>query len=352
MIDRVVIVGAGVFGASLAWWLAREGVQVHLIDQYEPGDPRATSGGETRLFRCSHGDDRLYSAMARRARELWPEVGPGLYEETGMAWFARSEDGWEAHSETVLRELGIPCERVELPGVNGEDLAFTLFEPEAGVLRAAAATAALAAGAVEHGATFERRRVPAGERFDALTVWACGIWLGPLFGLPIRCTRQCLFFYDADFGELPAWVDYDGAMYGTPDVDDLGIKMAPDGEGPLLDPEAEVPVPRAGQRGERDARAYLAHRVPGCAGAPLKGAVGCRYELSPDSHFMVGEVEPGVWVLGGGSGHGFKHGPALAERVARCLDGTEAPPDVWRLGNRAPGRSLRTAGSNSGRWSG
>ena len=54
---RAVIVGAGTFGASLAWWLARGGHDVTLVDQFEPGDPRATSGGESRLIRCGHGPD-------------------------------------------------------------------------------------------------------------------------------------------------------------------------------------------------------------------------------------------------------------------------------------------------------
>ena len=67
--DSIVIVGAGTFGASLAWWLAREGVQVTLVDQFEPGDRRATSGGETRLIRCGHGADPGYTESARRARD-------------------------------------------------------------------------------------------------------------------------------------------------------------------------------------------------------------------------------------------------------------------------------------------
>ena len=64
--DSIVIVGAGTVGASLAWYLARDGVEVTLVDQFEPGDRRATSGGETRLIRCGHGDDPGYTASARR----------------------------------------------------------------------------------------------------------------------------------------------------------------------------------------------------------------------------------------------------------------------------------------------
>src|SRR5687768_6053979 len=115
---RVVIVGAGTFGASLAWWLAGRGDDVVLVDQFEPGDVRATSGGETRLIRCSHGPDADYSAMARRARTLWRELeaetGATLLTECGISWFAHSEDGWEATSEATLRALGIPVSHQEV----------------------------------------------------------------------------------------------------------------------------------------------------------------------------------------------------------------------------------------------
>src|SRR3954454_2024969 len=109
---RVVIVGAGAFGASLAWWLAGRGDEVVLVDQFEPGDRRATSGGETRLIRCSHGADADYTTMARRARTLWraleAESGQSLMVECGMAWFAHASDGWEAASQRTLAAHGIP----------------------------------------------------------------------------------------------------------------------------------------------------------------------------------------------------------------------------------------------------
>src|SRR3954453_10817340 len=91
-VHRVVIVGAGTFGASLAWWLAGRGDEVVLVDQFEPVDVRATSGGETRLIRCAHGRGDADAAMARRARRLWKhlekEAGARLLHETGVLWFA------------------------------------------------------------------------------------------------------------------------------------------------------------------------------------------------------------------------------------------------------------------------
>src|SRR3954469_10988537 len=104
---EVVIVGAGAFGASLAWTLARAGEAVTLVDQFEPGDSRASSGGETRLLRFSHGAGAEYTESARRAQALWRELeaetGEDLIAETGLAWFAHSEDGWEGRSHGVLQ---------------------------------------------------------------------------------------------------------------------------------------------------------------------------------------------------------------------------------------------------------
>ena len=160
----VVIVGAGTFGASLAWWLARLGEHVTLVDQFEPGDRRASSGGETRLYRCAHGPDADYGDGSPRADALWRELeeesGEELLVECGMAWFAQREDGWEAESERTLAAQGIPAERLDVasaaslyPSFRGDDLAFVLLEPEGGVLRAQRAVRALAAQAVARGDT-------------------------------------------------------------------------------------------------------------------------------------------------------------------------------------------------------
>jgi sarcosine oxidase len=384
---QIVIIGAGTFGASLAWTLARAGEDVVLVDQFEPGDRRATSGGESRLIRCSHGGDALYTASARRARALWRELeaecGEELMVEIGMAWFAQREDGWEAESERAMTAQGIPCERLDpadaaklFPSLGTDDLEFVLYEPEAGVVRAQRAVQALARQTVAHGARLVRGRalpdgdaavitgsaaaaascgaMGAGEQRlegDAI-VWACGPWLNGLFGelVPLSVTRQELLFFDGGPAwrspGVPGWVDYDLAMYGTGDLDELGVKAALDREGPPLEPDADLPAAGAT---EQEVRAYLARRFPALAGAPLKEGRCCRYELSADSNFIAArhpELDR-TWILGGGSGHGFKHGPALAERVSDALRGGEPLPERFGLGARAVGRSFRTAGSGA-----
>jgi sarcosine oxidase len=367
-----VIVGAGVFGASLAWRLARAGTEVTLVDQFDPGDPRTTSGGESRLIRCGHGPDRDYAASARRAHALWRELeaesGDELLIECGLTWFAHRDDGWEARTIPVFEALGIPYERLPpeagaelFPSYSPAGLEFLLHEPEAGVLRAQRAVRALARQAAAHGARLERgvarperdaARLDDGRVLEAdVVVWACGAWLGRLFGehVAIRSTCQELFFFDGGpawaAADVPAYVDFDQAIYGTRDIDELGVKAAPDFDGPPLDPDAELPP--ASAAGEAVARRFLAERFPALAGAPLAGSKCCRYELSPDAHFVAAPhpEHPSVWLLGGGSGHGFKHGPAVAEQLAPALAGAEPPPPRFALGRRGVAGMLRTGGA-------
>jgi glycine/D-amino acid oxidase-like deaminating enzyme len=368
MARSLVVVGAGVFGASLARHCARAGWAVTLVERVAPGHVRAGSGAESRLIRCAHGDDEWHARSARRALALWREVDPALVVECGLVWLARRDDGWEAASERALGRLGIPCRRVDprelFPSVATDDLAFALLEPEAGVLRAREATRRLVEQALAAGAEL----VPADARPDGAAaalgngrrlegdrvVWACGAWLPSLFPgvVDLRITQQDVFFFGADAAwrtpGVPGWVDYDGAAYGVGDLDGRGVKVCPDVEGPDFNPETgrRVPLPEH----ERLARAYLARRFPALADAPLVGTRTCQYELTADTSFVVAphpEHGERVWLLGGGSGHGFKHGPALAERLERWIAGDEPPEPRFGLGPRQADRGLRTAGSHT-----
>jgi sarcosine oxidase len=378
-----IVIGAGVFGASVADRLARGGWEVTLVDRFEPGHPRAESGGETRLIRCCHGPEVFYARSARRALELWRELGGGVLVESGVTWFARREDGWEADGERVLRGAGIPVERMSpeegarlFPSVAVDDLAFVLHEAEAGVLRAADGVRALVRRAREAGARSvraearpdgERVRVAAGEAAPSggeaaaasreaagrtleadFVVWACGAWLGKLFPelVSMRVTFQELVLFEAPpEWNGSGWVDFDAAFYGHSRVEGVGFKVGPDMDGAEADPDTRSL--EATPDAIATARKYLAHRFPALADAPLAGAPGCHYGLTPDGQFLFARhpEHDNVWLLGGGSGHGYKHGPALAEHVAAVLGGTQQPEPRFALGERAPTRSLRTAGA-------
>ena len=356
---NAAIVGAGIFGASLAHRLARDGWDVALYERHEPGHPGAASAGESRLIRYAHGADAWYTRSAWRARELWRELeaetGRELLVEAGIAWFARSDDGWEAESERVLRAEGIPVERLEpeaglelFPSFDPGDLSFILWEPSAGVLRARQATLATVEAAERAGVRLTRENVTPGAVQADVVVWACGAWLPELFELPIRVTKQDTLYFSADGWStppMPAWVDYEQAIYGHGDLDELGIKVAPDAEGPSFDPEhGERTV---SPETEPQARAYLGERFPQLKDAPLAGSAVCQYALTTDTNFVIARrpEHDREWILGGGSGHGFKHGPALAEYAARVVTGETDPGAQFGLGARERGRSLRTAGT-------
>jgi sarcosine oxidase len=358
-----VVVGAGSFGSALADRLVAEGWDVTLVDRFEPADPRAESGGETRLIRCSHGPNALYPRLARRAWELWRELGGGVLVESGAAWFARAEHGWEADSERVLREQGIPVERLEpaeganlFPSLDTRDLAFVLHEPEAGVLRAGDGVRALVARARAGGLRLERgdarpdgAAVTLGDRrLEAdQVVWACGAWLATLFPeqVDLRVTRQDVVLFDAPpaWARAPAWVDFDAGFYGHGLVEPYGLKVASDREGAPVDPDRRPS--EAAHASLAAARDYLAHRFPALGGQRIRSAPVCHYSLTADAGFLFARhpEHQRVWLLGGGSGHGFKHGPAMAEHAAAALAGRAEPEPRFGLGEREPATPLRTA---------
>lgn len=373
MTDRptAVVVGAGVFGAATTLALVRDGWDVTLLERATPGHAAASSGGESRLLRSSHGTNRWYTELAWRAHAGWREVeqesGRDVLAETGLIWFARDADGWEADSQRVLSAVGVPVERLtpervaELyPSVRTDDLVFGLWEPHAGVLRAATGTRALAELAVRAGATLRvgmdarpdgtAVRVDDGLLHADRVVWACGPWLGPLFPgrLELSVTQQdtCWFAAPAAWraDRVPAWVDFTGAAYGTGDLDGHGFKCSTDRQGPPFDPDRDDRLPRPEHI--EAARDILAHRFPALTGAPLQGTRTCQYTTTVDTGFVIAPLEDDhvVWVAGGGSGHAFKHGPALGTYVAEVVAGSRAPDERFGVSTRTPSGSLRTAG--------
>jgi glycine/D-amino acid oxidase-like deaminating enzyme len=177
-------------------------------------------------------------------------------------------------------------------------------------------------------------------------VWACGAWLPALFPehVELRISRRDVFFLGVggEWAGRPGFCDYDEGFYGHGDLGGLGMKIAPDLPGDRVDPDTldRTPLPS----NERLSREYAARRFPALADAPVIGARVCQYTLTGDTHFLVAQhpEQPRWWLVGGGSGHGFKHGPALGEYVADCIEGHCAPEPFHALGPREGQASMRT----------
>ena len=354
----VAVVGAGVFGAWAAYQLKRLGARVVLIDQYGAGNSRASSGGETRVIRMGYGPDEIYSRSAQRSFTLWQDLSTQtqqtLFHRTGILWLAREEDSYSISTLATLSKIGTvfhKLTRTELehcyPQIQFDEIAWAILEPDSGVLMARQAVRAVVTEAQKNGVIHFHDSVlpPQGRGWlqsvatlgnmnvSAKTfVFSCGPWLPKVFpevlGELIRVTRQEVFFFGVPAGDarftppqMPVWIDFTDLVYAIPDVSSRGFKIAIDAHGPEFDPDSGERV--ITREGLSAVRRYLAQRVPALANAPLLESRVCQYENTSNGDFLIDRHPDweNVWILGGGSGHGFKHGPAVGEYMAGLILG-------------------------------
>ncbi len=359
--SRVAVIGAGAFGGWTALYLLRRGVQVTLLDAWGPANSRASSGDETRVIRGTYGPNQPYTKMAARAMQLWKEHETRwrrqLLHGNGVLWMAAAgDDHFERGSLPLLREAGIAYEELSTddiaerwPQINLEGVRWGIYEPDGGFLEARASCQAVVEEFVAEGGEYKQTAVLArdlergigdgvsladGSRLVAdQYVFACGPWMGKLFpdtiGNKIRATKQDVFFFGTPSGDdrfseekLPVWADHrDRFMYGipgnlSPENRGRGFKIADDSRGPDFDPTTGERM--ASAECLKTVREYMGFRFPAMKNAPLVETRVCQYEDTPDHHFIIDRhpAADNVWLVGGGSGHGFKHGPALGEMLA------------------------------------
>jgi sarcosine oxidase len=369
---HIAVIGAGAFGGWTALHLLERGARVTLLDAWGPGNSRASSGGETRVMRGTYGPDQPYTKMAARALKLWAKYERRwkrrFLHRTGVLWMApEHDDTFERDSIKSLRvakiefqELSAAQMRTRWPQINFEGIEWGIFEPECGYLDARASCQAVVEAFVAAGGKYRQAAVIAdglesgplrslalsdGSRLKAdCYVFACGPWLGKLFpqavGDLVQATKQDIFFFGTPAGDdrfsdahLPVWGDHrDHFFYGIPGSDRRGFKIADDTRGPKFDPTSGERV--VSQETLQRIREYVGFRFPALKDAPLVETRVCQYEQTPDSHFVIDRhpMAANVWIVGGGSGHGFKHGPALGEMVAELILKDREADAIWRLG--------------------
>jgi monomeric sarcosine oxidase len=364
MFYDVAVIGAGVLGAWSAYQLRLTGASVLLLDAYGPGNSRASSGGESRIIRLGYGPDEIYSRSAQRSLALWQQLfekTEPLFHKTGVLWLAREHDAYCEATLATLQRLNANFERLDqnelirrFPQLERGPTSWAILEPDSGVLMARRAVQAVVSQARLNGVEYveeaivqpqqsqgkvESIRTLSGKEITAgQFVFACGPWLPKLFpellSELIYVTRQEVVFVgvppgDDSFsrGVMPAWIDFNDLVYGLPNVDGRGFKIAIDAHGAEFDPDlGERVVSVAGLKAVRE---YLAKRVPRLANAPVMETRVCQYENTSNGDFLIDRhpAFENVWIVGGGSGHGFKHGPVVGEYVTRMIagDGLKEP---------------------------
>jgi glycine/D-amino acid oxidase-like deaminating enzyme len=264
-------------------------------------------------------------------------------------------------SRETLRKAQVPFRDLSAgdlarlyPQIHTDPGTVAILEPGSGALMARQAVQLLLELFIARGGTYRlaAARPPRGHgRLDRIItsgdesisadayVFACGPWLGKI--LPdvleqrIFPTRQEVFFFgipagDRRFGSphMPVWLDFsdDRGMYGFPDLESRGLKVAFDNHGPAFDPDSGNRIVTAEKIAA--ARAYVAERFPALRDSPIVESRVCQYENTSSGDFLIDRhpAFDNVWIAGGGSGHGFKHGPAIGEYVAARVTGASTPP--------------------------
>jgi len=354
------VIGAGVFGSWVAYHLQQAGLRVALIDAYGAANNRASSGDESRIIRMGYGADEIYTRWSHGSLAVWREfferIGrPELFRRTGVLWMARENDPYTMATLRTLERAGVNFERLRrddlerrYPQINFGEITWAIYEPMSGALMARRAVQSVADFVAQNGGDYLIESVVAptgsgrlnevvtraGSRIGAdVFIFACGPWLPKLFPALLRDrihpTRQEVYYFgvpggDARFAppQMPTWIDFGAEIYGLPDLENRGFKLALDRHGAAIDPDTAERVVTEDLLGE--ARAFLAERFPAMADAPLVESRVCQYENTSNGDFLIDRHPDfdNVWLVGGGSGHGFKHGPALGAYVgARIVEG-------------------------------
>jgi sarcosine oxidase len=372
---HIAVIGAGVFGAWTAHHLRQRGHRVTLIDALGPAHSRASSGGESRLTRAAYGKDSIYTRMALDSLAQWKALsaiaGLPIFIPAGILFFFPTEEAYLADSVAAHRKLKLPSELLtpremarRFPMIDFDGVKAGLFEPGFGALMARRSVQTLVQQFVRDGGSYLRGAVRApsatkasldtvtltsGERISAdRFVFALGPWLPKIFpdllGRRIVATRQEVFFFappagDRRFlpGAMPGWADFNGGdiFYGFPDLENRGVKFAHDAHGVVVDPDTQDRRPTEAALAE--IVAFRDRRFPILRNAPLTEARVCQYENSSNGDFLV-DFHPqlaNVLLVGGGSGHGFKHGPEVGRYAAARLFGKGKAEPRFGLATKA-----------------
>ena len=377
---RVAVIGAGVFGAWTAEHLRRSGHRVTLIDMAGPANNRASSGGESRMTRGAYGRDVIYTRMALDSLKEWKVLsataGLPIFIPHGVLFFFPAEEAYLTDSLAAHRSLGLPTEALgpadmarRFPMIDFTGIHAGIFEPGFGALMARRAVQTLVRNFVAAGGEYrigmvhlsmqdgplKSVRLGDGSTLEAdAFVFALGPWLPKIFpdllGGRIFATRQEIFYFAPPQGDrrflpdaMPGWADFNAGdmYYGFPDLEARGVKFAHDKHGIAVDPDTQSREPTRAALDE--VIAFRDRRFPLLKGAPVTGAEVCQYENSSNGDFLIDRHPsmPNVVLVGGGSGHGFKHGPEVG-RLAAALVSSGGGQEESRF-------SLRTKASTQHR---
>lgn len=346
----VVQMGLGVMGLATVEASSRRRLKTLGLEQFEsPFHPYGSSHGPTRMIRQAYYEDPRYVPLVLSAYRAWRDLekwaGQTLLVQGGGLVVGASSSPVVRGALHSASEHGLAVDVLALNefgpryGLGGNGDTVALFEPGAGVIKAARALTTLHQKAIQQGAEFQFGTKIAGIsgeagsfRLDTTTgevivaehlIMTPGPWISEWLKLPVRIERQPVYWFETDDPpEIPVFL-YDRGqvlLYGFPYVPGQGLKIGVHHTEHYTTPMAvdrEVGLEEIAEMVRHMAEIFPGHQWR------LREAEVCLYTTTPDGHFIVGRTGAGLVVGGGFSGHGFKFAPIIGEMLLdSALSGT------------------------------
>ena len=371
----VIIIGAGIHGASLAFHLAERGVHAVVLEKATVAS--GATGRSSGMVRM-HYDVEADARLAWRSHAYFSDWEHRVGGESGFTnvGFLQMVPPEEAdalrHNVAMQQRIGIETGLVDadevrrlLPGIQIEDDQIAAFEPLSGYADPTQSTGSMMAGAVARGARLVQGCSVSGVRvesgrvvgvstsrgdFDApVVVDSAGAWAGRVAAtvglvLPLDVWRHDVAYVQRppDIPRHIAFIDFLNAFYSRPEGEHLTLVALEDGNPLTGDPDA--PVDSAARGFIDKAAERVVQRLPAFARAGLHSAHSGQDGITPDQHPIIGPAGPdGFWLNCGHSGTGFKTAPAIGASLAQLIvDGPGANDDlsIYRLERFAAGELI------------
>ena len=362
----VIVLGTGGVGSAAAMHLAKRGVKVLGLDQFEHAHNQGSSHGQTRAIRMAYFERADYVPLLRRAYQLWDVLeathGEKLFHQVGLLEIGPSDGIVVPGVLSAARQHDLPVEELpradvaeRFPAFVMPDDALAVFEQNAGFLMVEDCVRSHLREAERHGAELhQNERVVSwsagGE--DAVSVQTehaeyhagrlvitAGAWATSLLSelsIPLEVRRKHLHWfatennhYHIDSGTPTFFFELadKSFFYGFPRLDDRGVKVAEHSGGEIVtDPSKLNRDVDADDRGRVEN--FLTGHLPEVTLQPTRHCV-CMYTMTSDEQFIVDQhpQHPQVTFTAGLSGHGFKFTPVLGEALADlALEGDSELP--------------------------